>query len=85
MEEFREIWARVANRAGEEFRLESGERFFYDFKRTFIVVTPAGISLPKTNFQKVARLGAAAAVQGRRYIRAILEDPRVAAQIPATQ
>ena len=82
--EFAEAWARVARLAGEEFRLESGERFRYAFKHTFVVVAPNGVSLPKTNFRKVFRHGAAA-VQGRRHIRTILEDPRVAARPTETE
>ncbi len=77
--EFGQAWARVAKLAGEEFRLESGEPFRYAFKHTFIVISPNGLSLPKTNFRKVFLHGGAAAVQGRRHIRAILRDPRIAA------
>ncbi len=83
--EFGEAWARVADLAGEEFRLESGERFRYEFKRTFVVVAPAGLSLPKTNFRKVFRLGGAAGAQGRKHIRAILEDPRIATRSGETK
>ncbi len=82
--EFSEIWARVAELAGEKFRLESGERFFYTFKRTFVVISPNGLSLPRTNFRKVFLQGSGAGVQGRRHIRAILEDPRVAARMRET-
>ncbi len=83
--EFGEAWARVAELAGEEFRLGPGERFTYTFKRTFVVVSPSGLSLPKTNFRKVFLQGSDAGVQGRRHIRAILEDPRVASRMRETK
>jgi len=82
--EFREIWDRLADLAGDSFQLESGDTFSYEFKRTFVVVRPGALSLPKTNFQKVF-LSGAAAVQGRKHIRAILEDPRVAATARETE
>ena len=83
--EFDEAWARVAELAGQEFRLESGERFCYAFKRTFVVVAPGRLSLSKTNFRKVFLQGSDAGVQGRRHIRAILDDSRVAARIRETE
>ena len=82
---FREVWARVADYAGEEFQLASGEQFSYTFKRTFVLVSPGGLSLPKTNFEKVHRLGIDAQVQGRKHIRLILEDPRVAQPASETE
>ena len=83
--EFDEAWTRVAELAGRSSGWSRGERFCYAFKRTFVVVAPGRLSLSKTNFRKVFLQGSDAGVQGRRHIRAILEDSRVAARMRETE
>ena len=67
----------MGEQAGTRFELASGEAFSYAFKKTFVVVEPDQLSIPKTNFEKTFSRGEEVPVQGRKYIRTILDDPRV--------
>lgn len=88
MTDFRQAWTRVEALAGETFRDDAGREFRYAFKRTFIVVDPGAHSIPRTNFEKIfkRRAGDAPAegpaVQGKRYIEALYDDPRFGAPAP---
>ena len=81
--EFPELWRRVEELEGEVFQVERGEEFSYRFRRTYVVVNAGNLSIPRTNFEKVFRRqaaqepAAAPAVQGQRYISAILSDVRL--------
>lgn len=79
--DFREAWGRVGALEGETFRLESGAEFRYRFKRTYIVVEPGAVSVPRTSFEKVFKKQSdgdvrVSSVQGERYIAAVYADPR---------
>ena len=73
--EFRAAWERVAALAGERFSTDRGDAFTYRHKKTFVVVEPGGMSIPRTNFEKVLK-GSGKPVQGQRYIQAIYSDSR---------
>lgn len=77
--EFREAWERVGTLAGSTFGAED-EGFRYRFKKTYVVTEPGGLSIPRTNFEKVFRALAAGeeapVVQGRKIVLAILADSR---------
>lgn len=73
--EFRKAWDRVAALAGASFSTDRGDAFSYRFKKTFVVVEPGEMSIPRTNFEKVLR-GSEKPVQGQRYIQAIYSDSR---------
>ena len=75
--DFREAWDRVGALAGEGFSTDRGDGFSYRFKKTFVVVEPGGMSIPRTNFEKVFK-GSDKPVQGQRYIQAIYADSRFA-------
>lgn len=78
--DFRTAWERVDALAGEAFLDPGGRKFRYRFKKTFIVVEPGELSIPRTNFEKIfkRRTGApdGPPVQGGRFIEAIYDDPR---------
>lgn len=82
MADFRAAWTQIERLAGETFQDDAGREFRYRFQRTYIVVDPGGLSIPRTNFEKIfkRRAGDAPAdgptVQGERYIRALYDDPR---------
>lgn len=75
--DFRQAWDRVAAMEGESFATDRGDEFTYSFKKTFVVVEPAGASVPRTNFEKVFKKHDKP-VQGQRYIQAIYDDARFA-------
>jgi hypothetical protein len=81
--EFREAWERVGALSGLSIAAEDGE-FRYRFKKTYVVTEPGGLSIPRTNFEKVFRAMAAGAeapmVQGRKAVLAILTDRRFAGE-----
>jgi len=91
MSDFRAAWRRVEELAGETFRTDRDQEFRYRFKRTFIVVEPGDLSIPRTNFEKVFKRDRGdapadgPAVQGQRYIRAVYDDPRFRASEAAQQ
>jgi hypothetical protein len=73
--DFREAWGRVGSLEGETFTTDRGDTFAYRFKRTFVVVEPGAMSIPRTNFEKVFK-GSEKPVQGQRYIQAVFSDLR---------
>ena len=81
--DFREAWARVGALENETFRLETGAEFSFRFKRTYVVVSPGDVSIPRTSFEKVFRRQSSAEasstpVQGERYVAAVYADSRFA-------
>jgi len=76
--EFREVWQRIGELEGQTFRTDRGEEFCYRFRKTYVVVSLGGVSVPRTNFEKVLKRrqqgdeSGATPVQGQRFISAIL-------------
>ncbi len=81
--DFPALWRRVGELEGTVFQTERGEEFRYRFRRTYVVVSAGNLSIPRTNFERIFRRRTAGesvgapAVQGQRYITAILSDPRM--------
>ncbi len=69
--DFRQTWQIVSELAGQTFVTDQGQQFTFIFKRTFVVVEPGAVSIPRTNFEKVLRDASGGAVQGSRFIKAI--------------
>jgi hypothetical protein len=75
--EFRDAWQKVGEFEGQTLHTDRGEVFSYRFRKTYVVVSPGDISIPRTNFEKIFRRlpdveqAAAPAVQGQRFITAI--------------
>jgi hypothetical protein len=85
---FREVWQKIGELEGQSFRTGRGEEFSYRFRKTYVVVSLGGISIPRTNFEKIFKRiehgpetgneTAATAVQGQRLITAILRGAGIA-------
>ena len=73
--DFRQVWQTVERLAGQSFTADRGEEFHFVFKKTFVVVSPGGVSIPRTNFEKVFKNPSSEAVQGGRFIKAIYRHP----------
>jgi hypothetical protein len=74
--EFRDVWEKVGELEGQTFRTDRGEEFSYRFRKTYVVVSLGGVSVPRTNFEKVFRRSeqghaGGTSVQGERFIMAI--------------
>lgn len=81
--DFREAWRRIGALEDATFVTDRGRKFSYRFKKTFVVVEPGGLSIPRTNFEKVHRRaadGSAISVQGESYVQAVYADPRFVRQ-----
>ncbi len=76
--DFRQAWRTVGELAGEPLTDELGHSFQFVFKRTFVVISPGGASIPRTNFEKIFKNPAGASVQGARFIKAIYRHPAFA-------
>ena len=82
--DFRAAWERIGALEGETFEA-NGQPFQYRFRKTFVVITPGGQSIPRTHFEKVFKrmhsgeIETAPAVQGQKNILAIYRDGRMSA------
>jgi hypothetical protein len=85
-----QIWGRIKDHGGEEFRTVRGEPFSYDVHGNIVVPrpqrgTPTARQLPKSDFEKAwARKPLSGPsqikdLQGSSYIYGILTDPRISA------
>lgn len=83
MTDFREIWARVQQHAGEVFTTVRGKESRYSARAGGVEMLTTNRVLPRADFeQALARMpvdgpGALQDLQGPSYLFAILSDPRV--------
>lgn len=79
--DFPQVWSKVGGLEGETFQTGEQEPFSYRFRKTYVVVSTANLSIPRTNFEKVFRQrnehARPTVVQGQKYIHAIFDDPRL--------
>ena len=83
MVSFEEVWDRIRDHAGEEFRQIRGGAFTYATYDGYIVPDRTNQNLPRSHFERgfeLAPLADTTPVQhlrGPSYLRAILMDPRI--------
>ena len=89
--EFRDVWQKVEQLEGQTLQTDRGEEFSYRFRKTYVIVSAGDLSLPRTNFEKVFKRiegqepTGVTAIQGQRFITAILNACRGAASFPHRQ
>lgn len=78
-----EIWRRIEQHAGEDFRLIGGKVFSYEVPGNYLCPVGRVRHLSKTNFGKALdrvpldNTGSVSDLQGPSYVYAILMDPRI--------